>query len=190
MGQKTARSGLLAAVLLLIPPVSAAAERLYVCSGYGCFYKKSLVIGPAERQRLATIMGAAKGSAAAERAAVAKAVRYFETLATQVIGVRDSARSALGGAGVYGQMDCIDESRNTHALLAYLQQQGLLRHHTVRGNTGRGLFVDVRYPHATAVLRAGDGEDWAVDSWYEPAGGAPDIMKLSEWRKRGVGGER
>ncbi|WP_246637843.1 hypothetical protein [Nitratireductor kimnyeongensis] len=147
-------------------------------------------IDAAMRQRLAAIMASGKASAKAERAAVSKAVRYFETMATGVLGVRDGAKSAPGGARVYGQMDCIDESRNTRTLLRYLQRHGLLRHHVVQRNSARGFFLDVRYPHATAVLRAKSGDEWAVDSWFEPAGGAPDIMRLAEWKKRGVRGAR
>ena len=49
----------------------------------------------------------------------------------------------------------------------------------------RGFFLDGRYPHATAVIGDASGVKWAVDSWYEPAGGAPDIMPLREWRSRG-----
>ncbi|MAS12954.1 MAG: hypothetical protein CMH69_06595 [Nitratireductor sp.] len=168
----------------------ANAERVYLCSGYGCYYKKSMTIDAAMRQRLVAIMAPGKASAKAERKAVAQAVRYFETVATQTIGVRDGPKSAPGGARVYGQMDCIDESRNTRTLLRYLERHGLLHHHTVQRNSARGFFLDVRYPHATAVLRAKSGEEWAVDSWFEPAGGAPDIMKLTEWKTRGVRGER
>lgn len=190
MGLGILRTGMVCAALTLFWVDAAQAERVYVCSGYGCFYKKSLTIDAAARQRLTRIMASGRASAKAERAAVGKAVRYFEKLATQAIGVRDDAKSAPGGAHVYGQMDCIDESRNTRTLLRYLERHGLLRHHTVQRNSARGFFVDVRYPHATAVLRTKSGEDWAVDSWFEPAGGAPDIMKLSEWKKRGVRGER
>ncbi|CAN0656162.1 hypothetical protein R2G56_00570 [Nitratireductor aquimarinus] len=187
------RAGLLAAALCLAcvtGPAAAKAERIYLCSGYGCVYKKSMNLGAAAKQRLAAIMAGGRSSASAERSAISKAVRYFETLATQTMGVRDDAKSGPGGARVYGQMDCIDESRNTRTLLTYLQRHGLLHHHTVRRNAARGFFIDIRYPHATAVVRAKDGRDWAIDSWYEPAGGAPDIMQLSEWKKRGVRGER
>ena len=61
----------------------------------------------------------------------------------------------------------------------------------VLANSSRGLFVDGRYPHATAVIKDKEtGEIFAVDSWFEPGGGPPDIMLLSEWKKRGVMGER
>lgn len=87
-------------------------------------------------------------------------------------------------------MDCVDESTNTRALLLYLERRKLLRHHTVERNVTRGFLIDGRYPHATAVLQDRSGKKWAIDSWYEPTGGAPDIRPLSEWLKRGVMGVR
>ena len=36
----------------------------------------------------------------------------------------------------------------------------------------------------------GDRVLLAVDSWYERAGGPPDVMLLSEWKQRGFGGQR
>ena len=52
------------------------------------------------------------------------------------------------------------------------------------------LDVDGRYPHSTAVLSEKGGTRWAVDSWYEPMGGKPDVMPLDQWKSRGVMGER
>jgi len=52
------------------------------------------------------------------------------------------------------------------------------------------VLIDGRYPHWTAAVRDNSGKDWAVDSWFEVAGGPPDIVPLSYWRTRGVWGER
>jgi hypothetical protein len=117
-------------------------------------------------------------------------VAYFETRAGQAIGVRDTAKSTLAQSGRMGQMDCIDESTNTRTLLLYLQGRGFLRHHNVESNVSRGFFADGRYPHSTAVVSEKGGPRWAIDSWYEPMGGKPDIMPLDQWKTRGVMGER
>ena len=82
-------------------------------------------------------------------------------------------------------MDCIDESTNTRTLLVYLADRKLLRHHTVGMNASRGFLVDGRYPHSTAVIRDASGVRWAVDSWYAPMGGSPDILPLGQWMPRG-----
>lgn len=170
--------------------VKPSADRIYVCHGFDCRRKSKLELTGADSARFASIMAGGRGSAAAERAAVSKAVQYFEDRAAMTIGVRDKPKSDITQSGQMGQMDCIDESTNTRLLLLHLQGRGLLKHHKVEGNVSRGAFVDGRYPHSTAVLRDKQGKQWAVDSWYEPMGGPPDIMPLAEWQQRGVMGER
>ncbi|MGE3307904.1 MAG: hypothetical protein AB7I52_18260 [Rhizobiaceae bacterium] len=160
-------------------------SRIYVCSGYDCYYKSRLDLTAADGRRFAQIMAKGSRSAAAERAAISNAVQYFEERSYSVTGVRDEPQSTFGAARHKGQMDCIDESTNTHSLLKYLHARRLLKHHTVESNVSRGLFVDGRYPHSTAVVRENGGAKWAVDSWYAPMGGAPDIIPLKEWLPRG-----
>ena len=167
------------------------AARLSVCHGFDCRNRTVLALTADDSKRFAAIMAGGRASAKAERAAIGSAVRYFETRAGQAIGVADQPKSSLGQSGGVGQMDCIDESTNTRTLMLHLQARGLLKHHKVQRNVSRGMFVDGRYPHSTAVLSEnGSGATWAVDSWYEPMGGAPDIMPLSAWQARGVMGER
>jgi len=164
--------------------------RLIVCHGFDCRNKTKLGLTSADSGRFSAIMARGRGSAKAERAAISAAVRYFEDRSGQAIGVRDTAKSTIAQSGRMGQMDCIDESTNTRSLLLYLENRGLLKHHKVLSNVSRGFFADGRYPHSTAVVREKSGTKWAVDSWYEPMGGAPDIMPLAEWQSRGVMGER
>lgn len=196
----------LAAVLAIIAPLTAGCvstssnyssvkkettvSKLSVCHGFDCRNRTTLPLTSADAGRFASIMAGGKGSSKAERQAVASAVAYFETRAGQAIGVRDTAKSSLAQSGRMGQMDCIDESTNTRTLLLYLQGRGLIRHHRVESNVSRGVFVDGRYPHSTAVLSEKAGARWAIDSWYEPMGGKPDIMPLDQWKSRGVMGER
>jgi len=167
-----------------------APATLRACYGYSCRYSAAFPVTPAVADRFAAIMAAGAGSPDAERAAVSAAVQYYEELSAGAIGARDQPRSPVVASGEKGQMDCIDESTNTRGLLLYLDQRRLLRHHALRPNTSRGLLLDGRYPHWTAVLRDSSGKDWAVDSWFEAAGGPPDIVPLSYWRTRGVLGER
>jgi hypothetical protein len=168
----------------------AGAGRLDVCHGFGCHFKSKLALGVADGKRLSRIMAAGAASPKAERAAVSEAVRFYEDRAARVVGVRDRPKSDASQFGKRGQMDCIDESSNTRSLLVYLERRGLLKHHHVDRNVTRGFLIDGRYPHSTAVLREKSGKKWTVDSWYEPAGGRPDIMPLSEWKTRGVMGAR
>lgn len=162
---------------------------LAICHGFGCKFTTRVGLTPKDERALAGYFRSVR-TAKAERDAISRAVKYAENRATAVIGIRDRAKSSSREAGHAGQMDCIDESGNTRALLLYLARKGLLRHHTVERNVSRGFLLDGRYFHSTAVIRETGGRSWAVDSWYEPAGGAPDIMLVDEWRVRGVMGER
>lgn len=173
-------------------PAAEAVKRtgLTVCHGFGCHFKTKLLLSAADERRLATILTAGRASAKAERAAVSKAVQYYENRAARAVGLRDQAKSNASQWHRRGQMDCIDESTNTRSLLVHLEQRGLLKHHKIGRNRTRGFLIDGRYPHSTAVLQDNAGKKWAIDSWYAPAGGAPDIMPLSQWMTRGVGGAR
>lgn len=186
------RSALLACLLLAgsALPGRAAAEQLTVCHGYSCHYKTRLDLGRGDIARLASIMRSGSGSAEAERRAVSRVVQYYERRATAAVGIKDGPKSDFGAGRKRGQMDCVDESTNTTRILKLVEQRGLLKHHKVMRRASRGFFADGRYPHFTAVLEDRSGRKWAVDSWYEPAGGPPDIMPLEKWKVRGVGGQR
>jgi hypothetical protein len=160
--------------------------RLTACFSYGCRAEKSFPITQAVSERFAGIMSDGKASPEAERAALSKAIQYYEELSASAIGYRDGPKSPVVATGEKGQMDCIDESTNTRTLLRYLETRGLLLHHSVQSNVSRGFFIDGRYPHSTALVREKNGAEWAVDSWYAPMGGAPDILPIRDWLKRGV----
>jgi hypothetical protein len=164
--------------------------KLTACYAYGCRATAKIVVTENVSKKFSAIMAYGAPSPDAERSAVSRAVQYFEDLSVGAIGARDLPKSPIVASGKKGQMDCIDESTNTRHVLLYLQSRGLLKHHKVLPNVSRGLFLDGRYPHWTAVLSDPSGKKWAVDSWYEPAGGPPDIVALDYWRTRGVMGER
>jgi hypothetical protein len=159
-------------------------ETIQICHGYGCAYRSRLVLTAADGARFRAIMSAGAGSPRAERAALSKAVSYYEKRAGQATGFRDKPRTQIGKPE-RGQMDCVDEATNTRNLLLYLAKRGLLRHHSVERNVSRGFFLDNRYPHFTAVVSDPAGVRWVVDSWYGSTGAAPDIMPYETWKRRG-----
>ena len=169
----------------------AKSTRIFVCHGFDCSYKTKYTVTPDDWDRFAAIMEQGYASAEAERKAIAAADMYYEERAALAIGVRDKAKSNIGQSRAKGQMDCIDESTNTRSLLMFLEENGWLKHHKVEWNVSRGVFIDGRYPHSTAVIKEkATGEKWAVDSWFEATGVAPDIVPLSYWKTRGVMGQR
>jgi hypothetical protein len=164
--------------------------KFVACYGYGCRTRATFNITQEMSDRFASIMNEGKASAEAERQAIRNAIAYYEDLSAARIGARDEPKSPVAASGKLGQMDCIDEATNSKHVMLYLQARGLFAYHQVQPNTSRGLLLDGRYPHWTALIKDSNGKKWAVDSWYEPAGGKPDIVPLDYWRTRGVMGER
>jgi hypothetical protein len=156
-----------------------------ICSGYGCIIEDKLTLSDDVTSNLRQIMDSGQDSAPAERAALSKAIAYMET------ATRDNLRfstdieySYQKNSGKRGQMDCVDESRNTTAFLKYLHGNGMLRYHKPIANYAqRGLLIDGRYPHKSARMKDNNGVDWAVDSWKRGNGAEPEIITLAKWYK-------
>ena len=172
------------------PPPSG--DRVYVCHGYGCRVVSRVTLSPAEIAQIAGPLAQGAEDAEAERAAISGAVQRYET----IVGARTGTSGDRGrmdfGRGDASQMDCIDEATNTTSLLVFLEERGHLRHHKVGRPVARGILIDGRYPHATAVLAetgkdGASGGSWAVDSWPEPNGGPPLIQPLQTWMRSSGG---
>ena len=77
-----------------------------------------------------------------------------------------AARTTPRYARDRGQFDCFDKTHNATELLALLAHFGLLRHHAVDVPQSRGLLIDLRGYHTTAVVREkASGKQWSVDGW-------------------------
>ncbi len=176
-------------VSLMLPLSVASAQTFSVCHGYDCYYRTKVTLSTKDELRIQSQLKQAR-NASDERKVLRTAIALFEERSTAAIGVRDKPKMQFGKARIKGQMDCVDESKNTDNFLRYLQSRGWLKYHSPERRATRGSFIDGRYPHWTAVIKDSTGQSWAVDSWYEAGGGLPDIMPLQEWKRRGYGGER
>jgi hypothetical protein len=165
-----------------VPPTDS---RIIACHGYGCSRRIALAVDASWFNRANALLKAGRGSPDAERKAIGEVVKvYTAYLAEQFGGLPDAPRSPPGMSGLNGQMDCIDETANTTSLLLVLQENGLLVHHEVERPQSRGLFIDGRYPHVTAIIaEKRTGNEWAVDPWSKAPGRHPDILPLVQWRQ-------
>lgn len=158
-------------------------ETVFVCHGFGCKYRTEIDLSAADRTMLAQILAGGKASAVAERHAVAMAWAWFDRRIAPAAGTRNHV-AAAGAEYMFDtrQFDCVDASRNTTSLLLVLEQLKLLRFHRVDVPESRGLLIDGRPPHYTAVLRENaTGVKWAVDSWTRAYGQPAEVMTLARW---------
>ena len=154
-----------------------------VCYGFVCRRREILDFTPADRNALTQILAAGRASAAAERAAVQKAVIWFDRRMGPVIGTdKRVAKADFRYLDDKHNYDCWDTTRNTTSLLLVLQQWGLLKYHVVGDPHYRGNALVLQTPHNTAVLveRATKAE-WVVDMWPRGYLQPPDVMTVEQW---------
>ena len=164
----------------IYPP---SASQMTVCYGFVCRRRHMLDFTAGDRAALTAIMNGGRGSAAAERAAVQRAVVWFDRRVGPILGTDKRVPKAdfryRDDAHNY---DCWDTTRNTTSLLLVLQQWGLLKFHSVGDPKYRGNALVLQMPHNTAVLlERATKVEWAVDLWTRGYLQPPDVMIVTKW---------
>jgi hypothetical protein len=164
----------------IFPP---SANSMTVCYGFVCRRRETLEFGPGDRNALTQILAAGRASAAAERAAVQKAVIWFDRRMGPVIGTdKRVAKADFRYFDDKHNYDCWDTTRNTTSLLLVLQQWGLLKYHVVGDPHYRGNALVLQTPHNTAVLvERATKVEWVVDMWPRGYLQPPDVMTVQQW---------
>src|SRR5882757_9692389 len=168
-------AGLLATLAMALPAIDAAravelspavadiyskvsvyppsATAMTVCYGFVCRRREILNFTAGDRSALTGIMAAGRASAAAERAAVQRAVIWLDRRMGPVIGTNKRvAKADFRYFDDKHNYDCWDTTRNTTSLLLVLQDWGLLKHHAIGDPRYRGNTLVLQTPHNTAVL--------------------------------------
>jgi len=164
----------------IYPP---SANSMTVCYGFVCRRREILEFTAADRRALTQIMAAGRASAAAERAAVQKAVVWFDRRMGPILGT--SKRVAKADFRYFDDKhnyDCWDTTRNTTSLLLVLREWGLLKHHAIGDPHYRGNTLVLQTPHNTAVLvERATKVEWVVDLWPRGYLQPPDVMTVQKW---------
>jgi len=160
---------------------------VYVCHAYGCKMQTKFRFTDADIAEIKAIMKktAHDKSPAEERRAVAYAIGWMERRVGPVVGTdKDRAGMDFAASGDPTQQDCVDEATTTTSYLFVLQNNGLLKHHTVgtpfaKDQLWRGVSG---WTHWTAVLKENEsGTRYAVDSWIYANGENPAVVETSKW---------
>jgi hypothetical protein len=156
------------------------------CHGFNCLFRTEIGLSRADHARMASLMAAGRGSADAERKAIARTEVWFEKRVAPLTGT-GKAKARSGGLTVGGdrtQFDCIDATVNTFSLLIVLDKLGLLRHHSVAPPISR--LITGGGPHFTATIKdKKSGQDWTVDPWTHDHGELPDVWPVERWKAGG-----
>lgn len=166
----------------IYPP---SAKSMTVCYGFVCRRRQILDFTAGDRSALTQIMAAGRASAASERAAVQKAVVWFDRRMGPIIGTnRRVAKADFRYFDDKHNYDCWDTTRNTTSLLLVLREWGLLKHHAIGDPHYRGNTLVLQTPHNTAVLVDRTTKvEWVVDPWTRGYLQPPDVMTVQKWVK-------
>lgn len=160
---------------------------VHVCSAYGCKKQTKFRFTSADIAEIEKVMKktAKDKSAAEERRAVAYAIGWIENRVGKAVGTdKDRPGMDFAASGDPTQQDCVDEATNTTAYLTVLENNKLLKHHTVgtpfaKDQLWRGVSG---WTHWTAVLKENDGgKKYAVDSWIYANGENPAVVETEKW---------
>ena len=152
-----------------------------VCHAHGCQQQEPFTFTGDDISDLSVLMDYARNSDTApeERRAIAYAIAWMERRVGTSTGTAND-RASLGFMNASGQLDCVDEATNATSYLLVLQNNGLLRHHTVIRPFSKASFF--KWPHMAAMIRTrSNSQVYAVDSGVGPNGTNPVVTPASQW---------
>ncbi len=164
---------------LIRNPVPA---RFNICFNHGCQSLADVSLTPEQWQQIRMLFSPEPLSPREERERIAQSVGKLETLVGRLTGTDNDRGGSLAGLWMRNQMDCVDESTNTHTYLLMLKNDGLLKYHVPTDNERR--FRPHLYQHYSAVIEeTATHEKYAVDSWFLDNGQPPFILPLRVWKR-------
>lgn len=166
--------------LLYVPTLYAAGAKVEVCFNYGCKAKAIVEVSGARLGEIGRLFGDVQ-DAETERRAVAQAVGLFERIAGEQTPTHNDRGGNLADEGVEGRTDCIDNSRNTTTWLRLVEREGWLRHHEVGERVRRWRFFFEHW--AATLVEKGNGERYAVDSWFFDNGQPAWVVAFEDWQR-------
>lgn len=152
-----------------------------VCYNFNCKARSHVSLSQPEWAQVAGWFNPAASNASEEREQIRHAVGWLEELVGRHTPTyRDVAGNLPENAQMPGQLDCIDESRNTTTYLKLLQTNRLLRFHTVVERAYRRALFDQHW--SGQIEERSSGERYVVDSWFQDNGMLPYVQTTSSWK--------
>lgn len=167
----------------IYPP---SATSMTVCYGFVCRRRHIHEFSAGDRAALTQILNAGRANAAAERAALQKAVIWLDRRMGPILGTNKRvAKADFRYFDDKHNYDCWDTTRNTTSLLLVLQAWGLLKFHDIGDPHYRGNTLVLQTPHNTAVLvERATKVEWVLDLWPRGYLQPPDVMTVAQWVKQ------
>jgi hypothetical protein len=151
-----------------------------VCHGFSCNYTERVALTDNEWDQVLENFKTQAQSPEEERHNISKAVAQMEQILGPKSGTENDRRRSPN-FGTKGQQDCIDESVNTMTYITFLDQENLIKYHTMGEAKTRGHIID-GWPSNTATLIENEsGIIYTVDSFFHKNGELPEVVTLDLW---------
>lgn len=172
-----------ALVLVMAAPLAAADSmpEVLVCHGFGCRFQERVRLQQEELRALSSYLSPPTADPDAERQRLAYAIGAMEvTVGRHTPTHQDAAGNSSDQRGP-GQLDCIDESRNTTTYLRLFEALGWLRWHRVVERAYRApLLLDQHW--SAQIEEIASGQRWVLDSWPDENGAPATVQATRDWR--------
>jgi len=160
------------------------ANGMTVCAGDTCARRREIVLTQIDRQKLRSFFDGDVSHAREERTRLKMAIDWLEHR-TGVHTKRPPVERLKGRKlkeAFWNYHSCIDDTSNTTIFLITLQKMRLMRLHDVAGPAYRGLMIDGKVPHFTAVIREKKSNvKYSIDTWLYTTGEPVIVKPLSDW---------
>ena len=160
-----------------LPPTS-----LTVCHEYSCKMETEVVLSERNWREITAALSIPSASAMVERKKIAIVIAAIESYVGPLTGTADDQPGNRADTPD-GQMDCIDESKNTTRYLTFLHTRGLLQWHRVSERAYRAPWIFDQHWTATMTDK-NTGQQYAIDSWHLANGKRPYIQTIEAWLKK------
>lgn len=165
------------------PDPHATPSDFIYCYGYNCSKQLRVGLRDQEWQQIERILKTSK-TAKQERTNIAKAIARMETWTGALAGTSKDQAFAPILRRSYHELDCIDETVNSHKYLSFFEEAGLLKFHTVHRPVFKGFFMNGVYPHnSAAVMENVTHQVYVIDSYVSANGKKPVIKTWEAWMK-------
>lgn len=162
------------------------ADKVFVCSSYGCRTQTPFRFTAADIAELQRLMSPVRAATPAdERQATKAALAWMGRRADAAVGTSgDRPGDDMAGNGDPGQMDCVDVATNLTSYMLVLERHKLLRHHSVgsiyvKEDIRRGFDGWTHY--AGILIETKTKQKYAVDGWLLASGKPPEIIETEKW---------
>jgi hypothetical protein len=162
--------------------VGVSLNAIPVCYDFGCKRQATVSLSNDEWKSVAGWFNPVATDARSERQQIRHAIGWMEAvIGTHTPTSNDVGQNLSEDAQFPGQLDCIDESRNTTTYLKLFEQHGLLQWHRVTERAHRKSLFDQHW--SGQIEDNSTGKRYVVDSWFHPNGYLPYVQNADEWVK-------